>query len=72
MCIRECRVRLTARKGRSGLENEGKRKLRSQAWFGGEDKDGFHPSQLDAEPGVSRRCVRRAAGDWDLQYVERS
>jgi dihydroxy-acid dehydratase len=23
------------------LENEGKRKLRSQAWFGGEDKDGF-------------------------------
>ncbi len=23
------------------MENEGKRKLRSQAWFGGEDKDGF-------------------------------
>ncbi len=30
-----------ARRGRKRVENEGGRKLRSRAWFGGKDKDGF-------------------------------
>ena len=49
------------------MKDDKKRTFRSAGWFARTDKDGLHPSELDARLSAGR--VRRAAGHRHLQHV---